>query len=865
MKKTQILSNHISPTHYNLLLKPNLKKFIFHGKVEIFLSITKPTNKIILNSKELKIISAEIKHNNKIIKPIISLNKKQETLTLSIPKKINNKATIKIEFQGTHGDSLAGFYRSSYQHNNKTKYLLTTQFEAPYARKAFPCFDQPNKKATFSLSLEIPKNLKAISNMPISSQHSVPNKGGRADTSSSHNKTLQSQISSQTPSSPHNLIQFQKTPKMSTYLLYIGVGEFEFIKSKYKNIELRIATTPGKAKQGALALNLTKKFLKYFEQYSKIPYPLPKLDLIAIPDFNAGAMENWGAITFREILLLYDKNKTSTSVKKRIGEVIAHELWHQWSGNLVTMNWWNDLWLNESFATYMAFKAVDHYFPEWNMWEDFVGSETSGAFSSDTLKTTHPIAVTVNSPNEIEEIFDAISYGKGGSVLRMIDNYLGQKTFQRGVSNYLKKYKYSNAKASDLWTSLSAISNTPIKQIMESWINQPGHPIIETKIHNNKLILNQKRFNSKNNQTWQIPLLIKTNNTTIKTLLTKKSQSLQLPKNTNWFKLNEEQEGFYKVKYQNENLEKLKPLISKNQLSTLDRANIQNDLFSLSRINEIPISTYLDFIKSFNNEKSEYVLTDIYSNIFSMYLIFSQEKFWNKIWPKFNTHIKTPFEKNFETLGWQPKKNEPHNNKLLRPLAINYLSFSEDEKIIKQGQTKFQKHSPLAPDIKGTVYSLVARNGNKKTYDSLLNMYKRTENPEEKVKLLASLYKFKDQKILKSALDLSLSDQIRLQNLRTVFAIISGNPNIRPLFLPWVKSNWPKVKKYKDTSFVFMGLIESLITSYLGKEKEKEIRNFLNSKKVAFKKTQANAFETMQINTRFLEKNSTALVEYFSK
>ena len=835
-----ILSEHISSSHYNLILSPDLEKFNFKGKVQIQINIAKPTDKIVLNSKELEIKTAFVNHKNSLIKPRISMNEKQETLTLSLPKKIEKSANIEIEFQGKLEDTLAGFYRSRYIYKGKEKYLATTQFEAPYARKCFPCFDQPDKKATFSLSLLIPEKLQAISNMPIISE--------------SKNKRMK-------------LVKFDKTPIMSTYLLYIGVGNFEFISSKYKNMEIRIATTPGKASQGRLALDLTKKFLKYFEDYSGIPYPLPKLDLIAIPDFNAGAMENWGAITFREVILLYDKKKTSLLTKKRIAEVIAHELWHQWSGNLVTMKWWDDLWLNESFATYMAYKALAHYFPDWRAWEDFVSSEVNRAYEADMLKTTHSIAVTVNSPNEIEEIFDAISYSKGGSVLRMIDNYLDEKIFQKGVSNYLGKFKYKNAEAADLWSELSKISNSPIKQIMESWINQKGYPVIEVKQNKNTLALSQKRFNSNEKTLWNIPLTIKTNNSTIKALLTKRNQTIKLPESTLWYKININQEGFYRVIYSKENLNKLSSLISNGELSTFDRWGIQNNIFSLSIINEIPLSEYLDFITSYISETNYFVLEDIYANMAKIYTLYSQLPFWQSIWPEFKEHIKYPFIKAIKELSWTPKNLEDHNSSLLRPLSISYLSFSEDKQTINSCFKEFKEflknqHS-LHPDIKGPVLTTVAKNGNAEILNKIIGLYLKAGNPEEKIKLLASLFKTKDSQLLRKSLDFALSNKVRSQDLRTVFSVINSNPYAQSIFFDWVKENWHKLEKYKKASFVFMGLLESLITLYTGRQKESEIRKFLRSKKVAFKQTQANAFETMQINTRFLEKNKAVLQDYF--
>lgn len=844
MKKTSAqLTGTIVPEHYDLFIEPDLKKFIFKGRVEIETKITKPTSQIILNSSELKIKNVSITYNNKTLKPKIKLNVKTETLLLELKERISEGATLSFEFQGHHADTLAGFYRSKYMHNDKEKYLVTTQFEAPYARKAFPCFDQPDKKATFSVSLKIPKDMKAISNMPVLSKKEEEDK---------------------------KIITFEKTPLMSTYLLYMAVGNFEFIEDKLKNIQIRIITTPGKSQEGKFALDLTKKFLKYFEDYSEVPYPLPKLDLLAIPDFAAGAMENWGAITFREILLLFNPQKTSMRVKKRIAEVIAHELWHQWSGNLVTMEWWNDLWLNESFATYMAYKAVDHYFPEWNMWEDFIDGETTGAFAADALKTTHPIEVKVNSPNEIEEIFDEISYGKGGSVLRMTESYLGEGTFRKGVSNYLKEYQYKNAIAADLWDSLAKISHAPIKEIMESWIKQPGHPILGIKQNASHLALTQQKFSQialKDKTIWKIPLTIKTETETIKKLMDKKTAQISLNADTKWFKINEDQKGFYRVGYTSSQLVNLKIPIEKKQLSIFDRWGVQNDLFNLTLSSHTSLDKYLDFIDLYKKETSRFVLEDIYSNLSQIYLVFSQEKIWEDIWPKFKTHLKEPFLQSLKKLTWSPKENESQEDALLRAVAISFLTFIEDIETIKTGKNKFQNAcknpDALHPDLKGVTYSLAAKNGDKATYQQLISLYEKAKSPEEKVKLLAALSKFKDKKILEAYLNYSLTNKVRIQDLRTVFGVIPLNPYFKPILFPWVKNNWKKLEELKKTHFVFMALLESLITSYTGKENKKKIKSFLDSKKTGYGKTKANAFETLEVNTTWIHNNLSVLENYF--
>jgi len=374
----------VIPTNYEIVFEPLFHNFKFNGEEIITLNLSKPTNSIILDAAELSIKESHITQGRKIIPAKSSLNEKNEKLTIKLAKKIKGKVKLSIKFTGILNDRLLGFYRSQYKDKKgKTKYLATTQFEAADARRAFPCWDEPAVKATFDVSLLVDKHLDAISNMPVASKRNVGSK---------------------------ILYKFGRTPIMSTYLLYLGVGEFEYLHGKLRNIKIRIVTTKGNKNKGKLSLDFTKKFLSEYEKYFGIKYPLPKLDMIAIPDFAAGAMENWGAITFREAILLYDPKTSSTRTKQYIAEVISHEIAHQWFGNLVTMKWWNDLWLNESFATFMATKIVDKFYPEWDLWDQFLDDAMLDAMSLDALKNSHPINVNVKHPAQIREIFDAISY-----------------------------------------------------------------------------------------------------------------------------------------------------------------------------------------------------------------------------------------------------------------------------------------------------------------------------------------------------------------------------------------------------------------------------------------------------------------------
>ena len=396
----------VNPINYKLIFEPDLKKFTFNGTESITVDCRKSTDIITMHCAELKITSCQVKSKGKIIKSTPKINEKNEELGIKLSEKVRGKITIDLEFQGILNDRLLGFYRSQYTQNGKTKYLVTTQFEAADARRAFPCWDEPETKATFEISIIADNKFTAISNMPVKTKKKIKNK---------------------------TIYNFSKTPIVSTYLIYLGVGEFEYLTGKVGKIQIRVVTTKGNKSKGKFSLDLGKKLLTSYEKYFGIKYPLPKLDLIAVPDFAAGAMENWGAITFRETILLYDPKTSSTRTKQFIAEVISHEIAHQWFGNLVTMKWWNDLWLNESFATFMATKFVDKFYPEWDLWNQFVEDAMNVAMGLDSLKTTHPIDVKVNSPAEIREIFDAISYDKGGCVLRMLRDTMLENQISKKV------------------------------------------------------------------------------------------------------------------------------------------------------------------------------------------------------------------------------------------------------------------------------------------------------------------------------------------------------------------------------------------------------------------------------------------------
>jgi puromycin-sensitive aminopeptidase len=451
------LPSNVKPVNYVLTFKPNFETFQFDGSMVVDVKVITQTDKIVLNSAELTFDTAEFVSSTgeKFTTSQVKLEEKEEIATLIFPTNLPfGEGKLSITFVGLLNENLKGFYRSKYTHpNGETRYAATTQFEAADARRAFPCWDEPALKATFDVTIVAHKDKTVLSNMPMVSSTPID------DTTVS--------------------CVFQRTPIMSTYLLAFVIGEYDFVEEKDSNgVLIRVYTPLGKKEQGEFALKIATKTLPFYVDYFKIDYPLPKLDLIAIADFSAGAMENWGLVTYRETALLVDPQNSSLLAKQTVAIVVGHELAHQWFGNIVTMEWWTHLWLNEGFASWIEYLCVDYCMPELDIWTYFVFSDYTRALELDSLRNSHPIEVPVNGPSEIDEIFDAISYSKGATAIRMLHNWIGDKAFRAGLHNYLEKFKYKNTFTEDLWEALSSASGKNVNDLMQLWTKQTGYPYI---------------------------------------------------------------------------------------------------------------------------------------------------------------------------------------------------------------------------------------------------------------------------------------------------------------------------------------------------------------------------------------------------
>jgi puromycin-sensitive aminopeptidase len=770
----------IVPIHYKLTLAPDLDAFTFSGDEVVTIEVKKATKEITLHSKDLDIESAHIvvgKTTQFAIKTLY--NDKKETATFVFTKSIpKGKARLVLSFRGVLSDSLRGFYKSRYMHEGKEKILATTQFEATDARRAFPCFDEPAQKAVFDVSLIVPSNKTAISNtLPIATREHTPG---------------------------FQKIDFAPTPKMSTYLLAFIIGDFEHLERKTKSgVKVRVFTTPGKKGQAKFALDTTVRCLEFYESYFGIKYPLDTLDTIAIPDFESGAMENWGAITYRESAILVDDEHSSLSNKQWVAIVVCHELAHQWFGNLVTMEWWTDLWLNEGFASYIEYLAADHLFPEWKLWEQFVAIDHAIALRLDSLKTTHPIEVDVHDPSEISEIFDEISYQKGAAVIRMLAGYLGHEKFREGLSYYLKKHSYKNTSTVHLWEAFEKVSKKPVTTMMKTWTRNGGHPLVSVTEKGDKLHFTQERYfrspiskkSTKDTTVWPIPLSMfgGDEKTYMKLLMNKKKIAIDRG-NHPWIKVNMDEEGVYRVRYSPKLLMELRAPIEKKVLTPEDRLGIVRDLFALAEAGEYEIKDALEFLSAYKNEDNYIVWSEIVSGLSRVRNLYHGEA-WMR---GYEAYVRELLAHIVQKVGFVKRPSEAHTESLLRTLVLSTAAHYGVKEVIDHAKKSFTKGN-VHPDLRGYVYATYARHGGNAEWNKLAGMYKKETLHEEKNRLGGALGHFKDKALLAQTLAFALSSDVRPQDAPSMIASVWSNHSGRELAWQFLKKNWPTILKRYGT------------------------------------------------------------------
>lgn len=847
---------NVKPLKYLINLEPNLQDFTFKGHVTTDVEILESTSAITMNSIEIEVQSCAVTSGgNAVNAQNTSYDEEHETVTFDFGSDVSaGPASLEIVFTGELNDKLRGFYRSQYQDiDGNDQWMASTQFESTDARRAFPCWDEPALKATFDLTLVIPSELTAISNMPVASE-----------STSGASKT----------------ISFDETPIMSTYLLAFVIGDLTYIEETGDNGTLmRVFTTRGREEQGRFALETSLGLLKYFNQYFGIPYPLPKMDHIAVPDFAAGAMENWGAITYRETALLVDPANTSAGTRQTVASIIAHEMAHMWFGDLVTMEWWNDLWLNESFASWMGDKATDSLFPEWEVWTQFVSGDTNRGLSLDGLRNSHPIEQEVNNPDEIGQLFDAISYSKGASVLRMLETFLGAETFQQGLHLYLTKHQYDNAVRRDLWNALGEASGQPVADIMDTWVMQTGYPVLDTRLERSpsgiNVHLTQRKFtyddilspDESDSAIWRVPVGIRSEGATTSLLMDGRETSNTLESSNGesaWVKVNPEQTGFYRVKYSPEDLQSLAEPIRSKALSASDRLGIQNDAYALCRAGMIPATDFLAIAEAYKNEDNAPVCADLSSNMGGMETLVWEESFYNG----FQAFSRSIMQETGRKIGWDPKPGEGHLDTLLRSTVLNHLGGSDDEDTLREAAARFAVYQEdpanVSPDIRGLVFGLAAKQGDRATYDAMWELRAAATMQEEKVRFLYGLTGFEQQELLQETLDRALGDEIRAHDAVSVIGLTAGNHQGRNLAWQFLKDNWAELdRRYGEGGFALMRLV-SITSGFTTLEMREDVEKFFADNPArGAERTIRQSLERIQLNHAWLERNRDELATWF--
>ncbi|MDA0733136.1 MAG: M1 family metallopeptidase [Chloroflexi bacterium] len=856
-----ILPKNVIPQKYTLKLQPNFQDFTFQGEETIDIAISESTSEILLNSSDIEIHSAALVRDGVTTAASgISYAKAVETAAISFPQPIvTGTAQIVLKFTGILNDKLRGFYRSQYiTEQGETKYLATTQFEATDARQAFPCWDEPARKAKFECTLVVPEDMVAISNTPMVA--SSPSGAG-----------LKS-------------VRFAETPVMSTYLLAFVIGDLTHIeKEAASGTRVGVWTTRGKEEQGRFALDTSVKLLSFFNDYFGIPYPLEKLDHIAIPDFAAGAMENWGAVTYRETALLVDPQNSSAGTRQRVAEVVAHEMAHMWFGDLVTMTWWDDLWLNESFASWMGTKAVDWLFPEWQMWTQFVNMDTNRALSLDGLKNSHPIEQEVKDPAEVSQLFDAISYSKGASVIRMLEQFLTPEVFRQGLYRYLSAHQYQNAQTKDLWSALEEASKQPVTSIMNTWTGQMGYPVLDVTARQSggqtEITLSQQRFvydsllgeGEPEATTWRVPIRVAASGDAppVSLVMNERQASISLASGTGpqqWFKVNPLQTGFYRVNYSAEDWERLVPAIESLALPATDRLGIQNDAYALSRAGLLPVTQFLSLARAYENENDASVWSDLASNLREIETLIAQEPYHGE----FQTFARNLFQPAARRIGWEARTGEGHLDALLRSTVLSQAGNYQDAEVLRQASEQFasylQEPASVRPDLRGVVYSLAAQAGDESTYQQLWDLERRAGLQEEKIRLLISLARFSQPELLQETLERALTPDVRSQDTITVISAVAGNIRGREPAWNFVKNNWGELdRRYGGGGFGIMRLV-SITNNFAEMDKLTEVETFFQEHPApAAERTIRQALERIRLNATWVEKNRSELGQWFSK
>ncbi|KAL5020034.1 hypothetical protein ScPMuIL_002926 [Solemya velum] len=814
------LPSSLVPLVYDVNLRPNIygpdpSEFKVTGSVKIQLQCNKDTFNVSLHINELDVIenSVTVHGGNTDFIVLLERDAERQFLILRLNKKLlaGEIYNVSMSFWGHLTTRLSGLYISSYQHGNTTSYVATTQFEPTDARKALPCFDEPALKAKFRITLERQESKTALSNMPVAYSEKLDDLWV-AD-------------------------HFEITPKMPTYLLAFIVGDFKYMESLTKrNIEYRVWSRPQVTNQAEYALGIGDKVLTFFEDYFKIHYPLPKQDMIAVPDFPYRAMENWGLIVYRESTMLYDNKATSEHFKQVIAYVIAHEVAHQWFGNIVSPIWWDELWLNEGFATYMGYFGVYHVETDWKMFEEFIVGVLHVSFKDDAVVSSHPLFVPVERPSEIAEVFDSISYQKGAAVIRMAKFFLGEEAFQKGLTNYLRKHQYGSATRNDLWVAWGDQTSLDVKSIMDTWVLQMNYPVVSIERTSDGMFASQTRFLLDHTATdpgvytspfgykWDIPLTYTYEDekhldaTKIHWMYRITDSQLPRPGEDKWILANVQQQGYYRVNYDDHNWRQLIRQLRTNyrKIPTTNRAQILNDAWNLARAGLLDMRIALDTLDYLSAEreyipwKTATVELDFVSSMLQR----------NKLFGPYRKFIARTVNEYFDELTMN-NTGASHTETLTRSLISGVACHNGIQSCISEAQLQYRKwmqmpdQNTIDPDLRSVVYCTAIQHGGIEEWEFGYGQYKVSDIAAEKDRLRSALACSRETWILSSYLQKTLMpEEIRKQDTISTIVSISKNPVGQPLVWDFVRSKWTIITEEYIQVFGMKNLLVGITNTF---------------------------------------------------
>jgi aminopeptidase N len=743
------LPKDIIPRAYVIHLEPNTDSLVTVGSESIEVEVLKPTDRIVINAVDTDISRASLSgaHTSEELTP--QIDSKAETVTFQTKTSLEpGSYQLSLTFQSKITEQPHGLFIQYFRNGDRLERLLSTQMEPTDARRLFPCWDEPVFRAFFQLTVKAKKEDTVISNMPIASE--------------------------QTLGPEEKLVTFVRTPAMASYLFVLACGKLEWIEDEVAGVKLRIVATPGKKELGRYALEVTKKILPYYNEYFGVPYPLPKLDQIALPSGFSGAMENWGGITYNEDLLLFDPHASSDVARQRIFEVMAHEIAHQWFGDLVTMAWWDNIWLNEGFASWMQKKAADHFNPDWKVWVHS-NNDKQRAMAFDARKTSHPIQQPITDEAQANSAFDEITYQKGQSFIRMLENYVGEEAFRSGIRSYMAKHKYSNTTTADLWEALETAAGKPVKGVAASWTEQPGFPLIKVKtqcVNGRQIVgLQQTRFligeSDNTSLRWSVPvglMRVSEPEKIKRVLLSKSSSDFDFWHCNEPVKVNAGDVGFFRVSYEPALFSELER--NALNLPESDRVNLLTDTWATVESGDTPASTYFELLEGLSRDDSYAV----WQSIIGFERTIGPLKLVNRLEQdqpgraKYEDYVCTLLGQKLAELTWDEQAGEPIDKRLLRALLIEALGMFGDQSVIDEAFRRFahfrENPTSLNPNLRPAIVRIVGRCSSPTDYETLLKLAEESPTSEERRMYLRALSAVRDPELAQRSVQFFVSKHV---------------------------------------------------------------------------------------------------------